>query len=108
MFSGEDWEHTVTLFRVRDAQAGVHYPHLATAEGRCPPADIGGPTGYETYLRSIADSSSVNHAHMLDFHAPHFDPHVVDVAALRVNLAELASYIGRKTASRHPELATSG
>ena len=101
---GEDWEHTVTLLARASAQAGVRYPHLVHAEGRCPPADIGGPVGYETYLRSIADPSSVNHADMLDFDAPDFDPHVVDEAQLRENLASLTKYIGRKVASRHPEV----
>lgn len=93
---GEDWEHTVTLLSRSAARPDVHYPHLISAQGRCPPADIGGPIGYETYLRSIADPASVNHADMLDFDAPDFDPHVVDEGALRKNLAELARYIGRK------------
>ncbi len=81
------------------AQSGVRYPHLISAEGRCPPADIGGPVGYETYLRSIADPASVNHEDMLAFDAPDFDPHVVDEAALRKNLTELTRYIGRKPRS---------
>ncbi len=93
---GEDWEHTVTLLARSSAQAGVRYPQLVNAEGRCPPADIGGPVGYETYLRSIADPSSVNHADMLDFDAPDFDPNVVDEVQLRANLASLTRYIGRK------------
>jgi len=93
---GEDWEHTVILLARSSAQVGVRYPQLVSAEGRCPPADIGGPVGYETYLRSIADPSSVHHADMLDFDAPDFDPNVVDEAALRVNLESLTKYIGRK------------
>ena len=96
---GEDWEHTVTLLSRGAAQANVRYPHLVSAAGRCPPADIGGPVGYETYLRSIADPTSVHHADMLDFDAPDFDPHMVDEATLRKNLAELARYIGRKPRS---------
>jgi len=93
---GEDWEHTVTLLSRSAARPDVRYPHLVSAEGRCPPADIGGPIGYETYLRSIADPNSVDHEAMRDFDAPDFDPHVVDAAALRQNLADLARYIGRK------------
>jgi hypothetical protein len=93
---GEDWQHTVTLLSRGTARADARYPNLVSAEGRCPPADIGGPIGYETYLRSIADPASVDHQDMLDFDAPDFDPHVVDAAALRRNLAELARYIGRE------------
>jgi|SRR5579862_4995695 len=93
---GEDWEHTVTLVTRGGARPGLRYPYLVSAEGRCPPADIGGPIGYETYLRTIADPASVNHAEMLEFDAPDFDPAVVDEAALRENLASLSRYIGRK------------
>ena len=93
---GEDWEHIVTLLSLGPAMPDVRYPHLVSAEGRCPPADIGGPVGYETYLHSIADPNSVNHEDMLEFDAPDFDPHVVDEATLRKNLAELTRYIGRK------------
>ena len=49
---------------------GRRYPNLVIAEGRCPPADIGGPVGYETYLRTIADPTSVYHEDMLEFDAP--------------------------------------
>jgi hypothetical protein len=93
---GEDWEHTVTVLAHEAARDGVRYPHLVSAEGRCPPADIGGPVGYETYLHSIADPNSVNHEDMLDFDAPDFDPNVVDAATLRQNLADLTRYIGRR------------
>ncbi len=100
---GEDWQHTVRLDARGAAEPGVSYPHLTRAEGRCPPADIGGPVGYEIYLRTIADPASVNHDEMLDFDAPDFDPHAVDAAMLRKNLAELSRYIGRKAPTRHSE-----
>jgi hypothetical protein len=102
---GEDWEHTVRLVSRGAAAPGLRYPHLVRAEGRCPPADIGGPVGYETYLRSIADPNSVDHEDMLEFDAPDFDPHVVDEVALRKNLEELSRYIGRKP--RRHEAASS-
>jgi hypothetical protein len=101
---GEDWEHTVTLLSRGPPKADMRYPHLVSADGRCPPADIGGPIGYETYLSSIADPTSVHHEDMLDFDAPDFDPNIVDAAALRANLASLTKYIGRKIVSRHPEV----
>jgi len=96
---GEDWEHSVKLLARARAGRNKRYPHLVSAEGRCPPADIGGPIGYETYLATIADPASINHEDMLEFDAPDFDPHVVDEAALRANLASLTRYIGRKPAA---------
>lgn len=97
---GEDWQHTVTLQSRSAATPGVRYPHLVCAEGRCPPADIGGPVGYETYLRTIADPASINHDDMLEFDSPDFDPGAVDEAAIRANLASLTRYIGRKPSAR--------
>jgi hypothetical protein len=92
----ESWQHTVTLLARAAAAADLHYPNLVSAEGRCPPADIGGPIGYETYLRTIADPASLNHDDMLAFDEPDFDPHTVDAATLRKNLTSLTRYIGRK------------
>ncbi len=98
---GEDWQHTIQLLSRGPARPGLRYPNLVSAEGRCPPADIGGPVGYETYLRTIADPASINHAEMRDFDAPDFDPNAVDEAALRANLASLSRHIGRKPTAAH-------
>jgi hypothetical protein len=96
---GEDWQHTVELETIGAARAGVAYPHLVSAEGRCPPADIGGPSGYETYLRAIADPRSIHHDAMTAWDDARFDPGTVDIAALRKRLADLARYVGRAPVS---------
>src|SRR5258705_13228022 len=47
---GEDWAHTVALEGMAAAAPAADYPRLVSAQGRCPPADIGGgppgPTGF--------------------------------------------------------------
>ena len=93
---GDDWHHTVDLEAMSQAPAGTVYPQLVSAEGRCPPADIGGPSGYEWYLRALADPEHFHHEAMVEFDEPDFDPLSVDVAALRANLANLAKYLGRR------------
>jgi len=98
---GDDWQHTVTVEAVIPATSDATYPRLLSAEGRCPPADIGGPSGYETYLQAIADPEHLHHDGMIDWDDPDFDPHVVDEAALRANLANLAKYLGRRKAPQH-------
>jgi hypothetical protein len=97
---GEDWQHTVELEAIEAAPTGTSYPRLVSAEGRCPPADIGGPSGYETYLRAIADPNSIHHEAMIEWDDPDFDPNKVDTVALRRNLVELARFIGRPRAER--------
>ena len=58
---GDDWQHTLTVEDVSLAASGTIYPRLVSAEGRCPPADIGGPSGYEVYLRALADPDHIHH-----------------------------------------------
>ena len=93
---GEDWAHTVEVETIAPADADRRYPHLVSAHGRCPPADIGGAMGYETYLRAMADPLHLNHEGMREWDDPDFDPHVVDEAAIRANLANLGKYLGRR------------
>ena len=92
---GEDWAHTVELETIAPAVSGVTYPRLLSAEGRCPPADIGGPMGYETYLRAIADPEHLHHEGMIEWDDPDFDPHTVDAEAIRGN-GEPRQYLGRR------------
>jgi hypothetical protein len=93
---GEDWAHTVELEGVAAAAPDVTYPRLISAEGRCPPADIGGPTGYETFLQALADPGHLHHEGMLEWDDPNFDPYDVGEAAIRSNLANLGKYLGRR------------
>jgi hypothetical protein len=92
---GEDWAHTVEVETVISASIDMRYPRLVSAQGRCPPADIGGAMGYETYLRAITDPLHLGHEAMREWE-PDFDPHVVDEAALRANLANVGKYLGRR------------
>jgi hypothetical protein len=95
---GEDWQHTAEIEAVAPAEPGVVYPRLIAAQGRCPPADIGGAAGYEDFLSAIADPSHPLHDTMIEFDDAEFDPHNVDVAVLAGNLANLARYIGKRKA----------
>jgi Plasmid pRiA4b ORF-3-like protein len=93
---GDDWQHTLTIEDVAPAEPGVFYPRLLRAEGRCPPADIGGPEGYETFLIARANPEHLHHEGMLDWDDPDFDPHKVDIAALKSNLAKLSKFLRDK------------
>jgi hypothetical protein len=98
---GDEWQHTLTIEGTAPAAPGVAYPRLLAAEGRCPPADIGGPEGYETYLRALANPEHLHHEAMLDWDDPDFDPHKVDAAAIARNLAKLGTFLsGRKSAAK--------
>lgn len=99
---GDDWRHTVALETIEAATSDAIHPRLIGAQGRCPPADIGGPSGYETYLQAIADPEHLHHDGMIEWDDPDFDPNVVDEAAIRANLANLAKYLGRRKVAPTP------
>jgi hypothetical protein len=93
---GDAWQHSVEIEEISVSTDESRYPILLSAEGRCPPADIGGPSDYELYLRAIADPNHTHHESMREWDDPDFDPQRVDIAALRANLANLARYLGRR------------
>jgi len=68
---GDDWHHAVRV-AVTDRKITATYPRLVSAVGRCPPEDIGGPSGYDGYLE-----------------AHEVDPKEVDIAALQDRLSRL-------------------
>ena len=94
---GDDWQHTLIIEGLAPAEPGVAYPRLVDAVGRCPPADIGGPSGYESYLRALSDPNHLHHEAMVEWDDADFDPHTVDAAALRRNLARLSNFLRDRT-----------
>jgi hypothetical protein len=98
---GDDWQHSVEIEAITTDAADGRHPKLLSAEGCCPPADVGGPCGYEAYLRAIADPREPHHEAMLEWGDEDFDPHRVDISALRGNLASLARYLGRRKTEGH-------
>jgi hypothetical protein len=93
---GEDWRHTVQLDGTAEAQPAVGYPRLVSANGRCPPEDIGGPDGFETYLSAIANPEHLLHEGMLDWEISDFNPAECDLPALQRNVDNLRKYLGRR------------
>ena len=51
---GDGWEHTIKIERMAGPDPDVAYPRLIEASGRCPPEDVGGPSGYAEMLEALA------------------------------------------------------
>ncbi len=74
----------------RTRKAGITYPFLLAAEGRCPSEDVGGPSGYADYLEALADPHHERHAEMLEWRGPAFDPAKINIADMGSRLEDLA------------------
>ena len=93
---GDDWRHTVKLEALVDANPETIYPRLVSAQGRCPPEDVGGPWGYAEYLEAMADPNHERHGEMVEWRGPDFDPETVDEAVIQSQLTRLARRSRRK------------
>src|SRR5919202_1458347 len=86
----DGWEHTVRIERVTDPVPGIAYPRLIEAVGRCPPEDVGGPWGYDDFLKAIADPDHEEHAERLQWVGGPFDPTDADAKSLAEAVDKLA------------------
>jgi hypothetical protein len=93
---GDGWEHTVRIERVTDPVPGIAYPRLIEAVGRCPPEDVGGPWGYDDFLKAIADPDHEAHAERLQWVGGPFDPTDADAKSLAEAVDKLARKWARK------------
>lgn len=95
---GDGWEHTVRIERVTEPLAGITYPRLIDATGRCPPEDVGGPWGYREFLDAINDPDHEEHAERLEWIGGPFDPAAIDLQVLTNAIDSLARKWTRKPA----------
>jgi Plasmid pRiA4b ORF-3-like protein len=86
---GDGWEHEVTVEDLVASKA-IRQPIVCTAgENACPPEDVGGEPGYETFLAAIADPRHEQHAELRDWIGYPFDPHSFDLNAINQRLAQI-------------------
>lgn len=87
---GDNWEHTIKVERLVDADPGALYPRLIKAEGRCPPEDIGGVPGYEMYLEIVADPQHDEYDWMVECYGEPQDPNDPELDMIIAGLERLA------------------
>jgi hypothetical protein len=97
---GDGWEHTIKIERIFETEAGVQYPRLIEAVGRCPPEDVGGPWGYAEFLEAVGNPKHKRHVEMTEWIGDNFDPKAIDVEAHTEELAALAKQWTRKTPAK--------
>jgi hypothetical protein len=98
---GDGWEHSVRIERIQAAEEGLLYPRLLEASGRCPPEDIGGPWGYESFLEAINDPDHEGHEDARQWLGEDsFDPNFVTPDKIEAALSSLAHRLSRKPRKR--------
>jgi len=84
---GDNWDHTIQVEKVLDAEPGVRYPRCTAGKRACPPEDCGGPWGYGDFLKAIQNPKHEQHEELLEWAGGEFDPEDFDIEAVNEELA---------------------
>jgi hypothetical protein len=76
---GDGWEHIVVVEKIRAPDLKQKLPVCITGARACPPEDVGGVWGYETFLEAIEDPQHPDHEMYLDWIGGTFDPDAFEV-----------------------------
>lgn len=92
---GDSWEHTLVLEKVVLINPMEQWlPWCLDGRRACPPEDVGGTGGYETFLETIADPTHPDHSAMLQWGQNH-EPERFDRKAVNTALWWWAKARGR-------------
>jgi hypothetical protein len=77
---GDSWRHRIVMRRI-PAQAGITYPKCVAGSRSRPPEDVGGPSGYFSFLEAWHDPAHEEHKAMRRWAGRKFDPERFDIEA---------------------------
>ena len=80
---GDSWDHELVVEEILTPQKSVEYPRCLDGKRARPPEDVGGPGGYEEFLKAIRSRKHPEHDEWLQWVGGKFDPEAFDL--LRVN-----------------------
>jgi hypothetical protein len=75
---GDSWSHRLVLEKVLPAEPNTRYPRCLGGARRCPPEDVGGVWGYETFLEALRDPKHADHETYTEWYDGPFDPEHFD------------------------------
>jgi hypothetical protein len=76
---GDNWEHILVVESALPPQEGFRYPSCLAGDRTCPPEDVGGLPGYESFLEAISDPAHPEHKDFAEWIGGPFDPDTFDV-----------------------------
>jgi hypothetical protein len=77
---GDSWLHWIEFGPQMPSEDGIKYPICIDGARHCPPEDVGGPRGYEDFLKAWRDPTHPEHRAMKTWAGRSFDPEAFDIA----------------------------
>lgn len=87
---GDNWEHTIAIESVADADPTVKYPRFVDGKRRGPPEDVGGPPGFFDFLEALANPRHSEHRRLVEWYGGPYDADDLDLLNLRLRIGALA------------------
>ena len=91
---GDNWRHEVVLEKIVPADAPTK-PVCLAGERRCPPEDVGGPSGYQEFLEVIFKPGHEEFSHFRGWAGGKFHAEEFDLAAVNKALGKMR-WTGRR------------
>ena len=86
---GDSWDHEVLVEKISPPEPGVKYPLCVKGKRACPPEDVGGVWGYDTFLQAIRDPDHEEHDSYLEWIGGEFDPEAFDLDEINQELRRI-------------------
>ena len=86
---GDSWEHTLLVEKIQPPKPGERYPLCLAGKRACPPEDVGGVWGYQTFLEAISNPKHAEHEEYLEWVGGEFDPDFFDVELVNAQLRQM-------------------
>jgi hypothetical protein len=87
---GDDWVHVIEVEKVLPYEQERVYPLCLAGKRACPPEDVGGVWGYESFLATISDPSDPEYEEMLEWVGGEFDPEEFDLEEVNAIFASMS------------------
>jgi hypothetical protein len=83
---GDGWLHDIVLEKELETQDGGPFPRCIAGKRAAPPEDVGGPPGYDEFLRIMGDDTHPEHEFMREWLGRDFNPEDFDTAIVNSQL----------------------
>lgn len=83
---GDSWDHIILVEKILPINSEQKLPVCINGKRACPPEDVGGVWGYDTFLEAIQNLDHPDHSMYIEWIGESFDPEVFDLDAINVAL----------------------
>ena len=87
---GDNWQHTVTIETITDADPALDYHRFVDGSRRAPPEDVGGIPGFEQFLDAMTKPRHPERKNLLRWYGRPFDPDDIDLPEITVRVSKIA------------------